>query len=191
MLDKDQTKRQAILTAAIDVFARYGFKRSSMEDIAAAAGMSRPALYQHFRNKTEIFREGSESLQHAAIDEAARIASDPRYETLASRLAAMLLAYKSAAWRIVNQTPHGREIMDLNDALAEDLTKDAIARAERVFADAIASAAAPGWNAAEASRLLTAAAWAAMIKSSEEARFKADIEALARLWAAALSRPAP
>ncbi|MEO1613491.1 MAG: helix-turn-helix domain-containing protein, partial [Pseudomonadota bacterium] len=51
-------RRARILESAVGVFGRYGFKRCSMEDIAEAAGMSRPALYQHFKNKTEIFRAG-------------------------------------------------------------------------------------------------------------------------------------
>jgi len=40
--------------AALTRFARYGFRRTSMEDIAAEAGVSRAALYLQFRNKEEI-----------------------------------------------------------------------------------------------------------------------------------------
>jgi AcrR family transcriptional regulator len=38
------------------VFGRYGYKRSSMELIAQAAGVSRPAIYQHFSGKEDVFR---------------------------------------------------------------------------------------------------------------------------------------
>jgi AcrR family transcriptional regulator len=49
-------RRQAILKAAFDAFCSYGFRRTSMEDIARGANMSRAALYLHYRNKEDIFR---------------------------------------------------------------------------------------------------------------------------------------
>ena len=49
-------KQQAILEAAWMAFSSYGFRKTSMDDIAKGAGMSRPALYLHFKNKEAIFR---------------------------------------------------------------------------------------------------------------------------------------
>lgn len=43
-----------LLRAAIDTFARYGFRRTTMGDIAKAAGLSRPTLYARFPNKEEV-----------------------------------------------------------------------------------------------------------------------------------------
>jgi TetR/AcrR family transcriptional regulator of autoinduction and epiphytic fitness len=51
----DDDKKSRILAAARSVFLTYGFKRVNMNDIAQAAGVSRPALYVLFRNKEEIF----------------------------------------------------------------------------------------------------------------------------------------
>jgi AcrR family transcriptional regulator len=48
-------KKNRILAAARSVFLSYGFKRVNMNDIAEAAGVSRPALYVLFKNKEEIF----------------------------------------------------------------------------------------------------------------------------------------
>lgn len=51
------TDRQTvILEAAFEVFARYGFKKTSMDDLARAAGMSRQGLYGHFENKQAVFK---------------------------------------------------------------------------------------------------------------------------------------
>jgi AcrR family transcriptional regulator len=50
-------KKSRILAAARSVFLSYGFKRVNMNDIAEAAGVSRPALYVLFKNKEEIFIE--------------------------------------------------------------------------------------------------------------------------------------
>ena len=52
MIDRQKT----VLNAAFQAFATYGYRRTSMEDVARVAGLSRTALYQHFRNKEDIFR---------------------------------------------------------------------------------------------------------------------------------------
>jgi AcrR family transcriptional regulator len=52
----DVAKRDKILAAALDVFVRYGYKRVTMNDIAEAAGISRPALYLVFESKEDIFK---------------------------------------------------------------------------------------------------------------------------------------
>lgn len=53
-LDEKKTK---ILLVSIDVFLRYGLSHTTMNDIAKAVGISRPALYTYFSNKEDIFNE--------------------------------------------------------------------------------------------------------------------------------------
>ncbi|MEL7463808.1 MAG: TetR family transcriptional regulator [Pseudomonadota bacterium] len=183
-------KREQILESAVGVFGRYGFKRCSMEDIAAAADMSRPALYQHFKNKAEIFRAGSEWSQNKAVDAAAEIADAPDLP-LAERLTAMLIAYKGPSWRVIATTPHGEEMLGLNAALAEDVTEAAIARAAEVFAAVIEREQGGGWDALEAAGLLTASAWAASMTAKDEAAFEATMRGLAAIWAAAVKQRKP
>jgi len=48
-------KEGRVLSAAEDIFVRYGFARTTMGDIAKAAGISRPALYLIFPDKEAIF----------------------------------------------------------------------------------------------------------------------------------------
>jgi AcrR family transcriptional regulator len=50
------SKRARVLEAAMKVVLVYGYHRTTMDDIARAAQMSRPALYLLFRNKAEIYR---------------------------------------------------------------------------------------------------------------------------------------
>ena len=47
--------RTAIVNAANEVFARFGFKKASMEDIARRAGVGKGSLYLHFESKEELF----------------------------------------------------------------------------------------------------------------------------------------
>lgn len=50
-----QATRQQLLRAAVRVFAEKGVSRSSLQDIAAAAGTTRGAIYWHFKNKADLF----------------------------------------------------------------------------------------------------------------------------------------
>jgi AcrR family transcriptional regulator len=55
--EASSSRRTAILDVAIRVFLRYGFKKTSMDDLARAADLSRQGLYLHFANKEEVFKE--------------------------------------------------------------------------------------------------------------------------------------
>jgi AcrR family transcriptional regulator len=65
-MDKKESARLAhVLETALTVFSRHGFRKTSIEDIAKAAGISRQGIYLHFKNKDEIF---SASIQKALDD---------------------------------------------------------------------------------------------------------------------------
>lgn len=65
--DAEQT-RQQILAAARRVFAEKGVARTSLEQIAAAAGLTRGAIYWHFANKTELFYAMREQVSLPLVD---------------------------------------------------------------------------------------------------------------------------
>ncbi len=50
-------RRQQLLAVACDLFARTGFHDTSMDDIAEAAGVTKPVLYQHFPSKRALYIE--------------------------------------------------------------------------------------------------------------------------------------
>jgi AcrR family transcriptional regulator len=47
-------RREVILAAAAETFARSGYHRAALEDIAAAAGISKALIYEHFPSKREL-----------------------------------------------------------------------------------------------------------------------------------------
>jgi len=49
--------KQAIIEAAEELFARYGFRKTSIDDIARAAGIGKGTVYLHFSSKEELFAE--------------------------------------------------------------------------------------------------------------------------------------
>jgi AcrR family transcriptional regulator len=57
MRRKTETKRQAIIQAATEVFKEFGFERASMSKICARVGGSKTTLYNYFSSKEELFFE--------------------------------------------------------------------------------------------------------------------------------------
>ena len=55
--DNNATRRAGIIKSTSGEFLRYGFKKTSMDDLARAAGLSRQGLYLHFPNKEALFKQ--------------------------------------------------------------------------------------------------------------------------------------
>jgi AcrR family transcriptional regulator len=49
-------RREQLLDVALEVFARAGYHETSMNDVAEAAGVTKPVLYQHFDSKRDMYR---------------------------------------------------------------------------------------------------------------------------------------
>jgi TetR/AcrR family acrAB operon transcriptional repressor len=62
--EQAELTREAVLDAATEVFFKRGVARSSLEEVARAAGVTRGAIYWHFRDKLDLF---------AAIEERLRV----------------------------------------------------------------------------------------------------------------------
>jgi AcrR family transcriptional regulator len=50
-------RRAQLLDVAVETFSKQGYANTSMNDIAEAAGVTKPVLYQHFTSKRELFLE--------------------------------------------------------------------------------------------------------------------------------------
>lgn len=99
-----------------------------MADIAAAAGMSRPALYLLFPGKEAVFRAVAEAL----LLDAAVAAENawPKGKVVADGLAAAILAKDLPIQRLCNASPHADEIL----AVARKLTADLHEASDERFA---------------------------------------------------------
>lgn len=63
----DVERRAALAQSAADTFIRFGYRKASMDAIAAAGGLSRQGLYLHFANKETAFREAVSFLAECAL----------------------------------------------------------------------------------------------------------------------------
>ncbi len=57
-----KSTKEKILEAALELISRYGYKGASVRKIAKAVGVRESAIYNHFKNKDEIFQEILKSL---------------------------------------------------------------------------------------------------------------------------------
>src|SRR5437899_6784262 len=115
--------RTRILDAAMLVFRRHGFRRSSIEQAAEAAALTRQALYHHFESKEALFRAVIERLHEEAL--AAEIAAACAAENEGGSLADILVASVSAKLgqmaASLDGSPHVEELFSEHLLQARDL----------------------------------------------------------------------
>jgi AcrR family transcriptional regulator len=115
--------RTRILDAAMLVFRRHGFRRSSIAQAAEAAGLTRQALYHHFKSKEELFRAVIERLYENAL--ATEIAAANAAEKAGGSLADILVA--QLGWRLrlaitsLDGSPHIEELFSEHLVQGRDL----------------------------------------------------------------------
>jgi AcrR family transcriptional regulator len=72
-----EARRQAILDAALHVFAERGFEAARLDDVAARAGVAKGTLYLYFRDKEALFEELVRSAVSPIIEAVSQAASAP------------------------------------------------------------------------------------------------------------------
>lgn len=73
MVVKKEEVRAKIIKVAAKIFTRYGFRKTTMEDIASATKKGKSSIYYYFNSKEEIFRAvvelEAEELKHDLLHE--------------------------------------------------------------------------------------------------------------------------
>ena len=100
-------QRELILSHAAQLFAHQGYPSTSMNEVAEACGMSKPALYHYFRDKYALLvniAEGHVSRLEALVDEvdAQGLAPEPRLRQLIQRFLAEY-AHAQHAHRVLTE----------------------------------------------------------------------------------------
>jgi AcrR family transcriptional regulator len=132
---QENDRRARILDGALKVFLAYGFTRATMDDIARASDISRPALYLLFRNKTDIYRAIGEALLEESIEKARDALS--RKGSLADRFQMAVETALIALMDTFHNSPHGAEMLDMKNSLAGDIVGGWRERLVELFARAI------------------------------------------------------
>jgi AcrR family transcriptional regulator len=137
-MSSPDAKSDHILDAALPVFARHGFRKTSMADIARAANISRASLYLSFGSKEELFRAGSTRAHANTMREveAALAGSGDVFNRIESAIA----VFQRGLIAPFAGSPDAVELFDVNMALAKDITLAARARLVALLAQALADA---------------------------------------------------
>ncbi len=192
-MDQDNAQRDAILDAAFGRFARYGYRRTSLGDVAQAAGLSRPALYHYFRNKEDVFRALSQRINRGVV-EAVTTAAQQEGDTL-TRLTGVLEARVGWAFDLLHASEHGRELVDEKNRICAVAGIDADARFEMLVATILAAgvkrgdvALAPtGLTAKTAARFLLDGLAGVIAHETNEASARARLRLLAQVFVRGLA----
>jgi AcrR family transcriptional regulator len=120
------TKPNAIVLAGLKLFAQYGYRKTSIDDIANAAQVAKRTVYLHFENKAAVFLAILEYLsdqvrQRCAVAEGAG-------GTAVDRLTGLLDAYFGMAFELFSKSEHMPELEETFSTLARsrigDLNKE-------------------------------------------------------------------
>lgn len=191
------SRRAVILDAALRVFGQYGYRRTSMDDVAREADIAKGTIYLSFASKEEVFQALSERLSQRML--AGAEAASRRPGTTADKLAAMHAAWFGTYAETISRSPHAAELLDAKHRLSADLVADAASHYKRLVRDVLAEAAAAGeldlepggLTADTAAELLIASARGLESSAASPAAYRRYLDALVRVMVAGLSSRLP
>ena len=116
--------RDRIIEAAAGVFARNGYHRTRMDDIALAAGVAKGTLYYHFPGKSDLFRalatEGLEMLLRQTQDALdAQVPFVGQLSLVVSRILRLYMEYSELAHIFFHEITSGLDddvLRDINES---------------------------------------------------------------------------
>src|ERR671922_416395 len=101
---QSEATRRKLLRAGRDLFARRGYNDVSTEEIVRRAGVTRGALYHHFRDKRDLFQAVVEQIEQEVMQKVAETAlaeGDPWEQQTAAIGAYLDVCLEPAVQRIV------------------------------------------------------------------------------------------
>lgn len=154
-----EQRRAQLLGVALEIFARHGYHKASMDDIAEAAGVSKPVLYQHFPGKRELYL--------ALVDEnlnqlTARLLSALQSSTVnRTRVEAMLNVY----FDFVADSPQAYRLIFHTDQLADTEIRERFENFHMGVAEAIGAVLGPNAGIGQANAVMLARSLTAMAEA--------------------------
>src|SRR6202166_1842898 len=128
-------KPNAIVLAGLQLFTRYGYRKTSIDDIAQAAQVAKRTIYLHFENKAAVFLAILEYLGDQVRQRCA--AAESAGGTAVDRLTGLLDAYYGMAFELFSKSEHMPELEETFSMLARarigDLNTEYEDRLRRFF----------------------------------------------------------
>jgi AcrR family transcriptional regulator len=127
-------KRGRLLEAALATFVRFGYRKTSMDEVARAANVSRQTLYLHFATKEDLFRAAVAHAMEVGLDLAARSLRDTPAQSIEQKLAG---AFDAWFGRYIGMV--GADVSDLEE-IGHALVGPLFAESEKRFGEMIGKA---------------------------------------------------
>ena len=108
MENSHNNMRQRILDGASRLFLQYGYKRTTMDDIAVAVGVSKGSLYLHFDSKEAIFDAVSDDIIAVVLGDMRQIQESD--SPVDRKLQEIFLGALLRIWDFCHQAPHAPDI---------------------------------------------------------------------------------
>jgi len=168
-------RAENIVDAAFRVFSRYGVKRTTMNDIAAEAGLVRQTLYNVFENKDEILRATIRLYSERAV--AAVEADCARATNLGEKLDSVFRHMVVKPYEMLHAAPHTDEVLIGLKTVAKSEIEASEARHRALFEEILE----PHANAIEAAGMTVPGL--ADIVQKTWGSLKVDVDSKKRLMA--------
>jgi AcrR family transcriptional regulator len=130
---KSEDTRERILVAAIQRFSNFGYRRTSINEVAEEAGLARATVYLYWKRKEDLFVAGLERF-HEYSRSLAEIAAAKK-GSAADRIEAMIMAQYGASSDIVHGTASGSEVFEANLSLGNNFEEQCTLHGESLLTD--------------------------------------------------------
>jgi len=190
--DVIDSRQDALLDAAVGVFARYGFRKTSMDEVARAAGVSRQGLYLQFLDKEALFRKAVAFKLNRQLRAAVAALSNER-ENLEARLIAACDEWAGRYAGVLGAD--SADLMCASTSLAGATLSDYETQFEKALAHAVAISpladfcAAAGFSAGDAARALHATARGLKQSCKSRQEFVTAMTVAVRMFCAPVAGP--
>jgi TetR/AcrR family transcriptional regulator, regulator of autoinduction and epiphytic fitness len=114
--ESPSAKPNAIVLAALELFTRYGYRKTSIDDIAQAAQVAKRTVYLHFESKAAVFLAILEYLGDQVRQRC--VAAERMGGTAVDRLAGLLDAYFGMGFELFSKSEHMPELEETFSKLA-------------------------------------------------------------------------
>ncbi len=119
-----ETRRAAVVKAAVEVFLRYGYARTTMAELAAAAALSRPTLYELFPGKDDLFAAVIDHLSQQTIQRYRDTL--PKLKTMRKKLLYFCSDWATHGLKLTEQHPDAKDLFDLRFPAVRRMYEDFI-----------------------------------------------------------------
>ncbi len=127
---KSEDTREKILKAAIQRFSKFGYRRTSIDDVAEEAAVARATVYLYWKRKEDLFVAGLERFNVRSWNLAETAAA--KRGPAAERIRAMIMTQYGVTADIVHGTPSGHELFQANLQFGSAVVEECLRHGEKL-----------------------------------------------------------